>query len=207
MAVFCAGTYQHRQWFYGLSTDTKPTDRVNNGDKFIEINTSKEFLFDKDIEDWIEQASVANIGRQKIKTDEGTSDLELPEGETQTITIAPPAGKIWRLLSLDVRINANDATDPEADSGTHQFIVRWGDVEPILIGRTAYNKDAVYRAFQFTNSTDDQSPADPILQKIILDNVWISNDTPLYIIYQNNTNRPTTANRQWGYIIAEEDEV
>lgn len=46
--------------FHGLSTDTKPTEYVSgkpidNGSKFYEIDTGKEFRFDKATSSWLEQ--------------------------------------------------------------------------------------------------------------------------------------------------------
>lgn len=38
----------------GLSTDTKPTENISNGSLFIEINTGKLFLYDKQNEQWKE---------------------------------------------------------------------------------------------------------------------------------------------------------
>lgn len=41
------------EW-YGLSTDTKPTDAFN-ADPFLEMDTGKVFLFDAENKVWIEQ--------------------------------------------------------------------------------------------------------------------------------------------------------
>lgn len=43
----------------GLSTDTKPTNGVRNGSKFVEIDTGKEYLFDEEGQEWNEQPSAA----------------------------------------------------------------------------------------------------------------------------------------------------
>ncbi len=40
--------YPHRTpTFYGMKADTKPTQNVQNGAKFIEIDTHEEFYFDE----------------------------------------------------------------------------------------------------------------------------------------------------------------
>ena len=41
------------QILYGLSTDTKPLDEPN-GSKFIEMDTSKVYLFDAEGAEWLE---------------------------------------------------------------------------------------------------------------------------------------------------------
>lgn len=38
----------------GLSTDEKPTEKVGNGSTFLEMDTGKVFIFDKENEEWRE---------------------------------------------------------------------------------------------------------------------------------------------------------
>lgn len=40
--------------FYGLSTDTKPTQNVANGSSFVEMDMGKLFLFDEENSYWYE---------------------------------------------------------------------------------------------------------------------------------------------------------
>lgn len=40
--------------YYGLSTDTKPTDGVGNGSRFVEMDTSKIYCYDLTGETWRE---------------------------------------------------------------------------------------------------------------------------------------------------------
>lgn len=40
---------------YGLSTDTKPTEGVNNAEWFYEMDTGKAFLFCAENKVWLEQ--------------------------------------------------------------------------------------------------------------------------------------------------------
>ena len=46
--------YEHNT-FYGLSTDDKPTDCVQNADVFYEMDTKKVFLYDAQNARWLEQ--------------------------------------------------------------------------------------------------------------------------------------------------------
>lgn len=41
--------------YFGKSTDTKPTEGVNNAECFYEMDTKKIFMFDKDTTTWLEQ--------------------------------------------------------------------------------------------------------------------------------------------------------
>lgn len=49
------GDIRKRVEHYGLSTDTKPTNGVNNADIFYEMDTQKVYLFDADSSKWLEQ--------------------------------------------------------------------------------------------------------------------------------------------------------
>lgn len=40
--------------YVGLSTDTKPTDGVGNGDRFTEMDTGLEFRFDVESSEWLQ---------------------------------------------------------------------------------------------------------------------------------------------------------
>lgn len=54
--------------YSGLSTDSKPTEGVTNGSQFIELDSGKIFIFDKDSELWVEYGSGAKTGGMKFKT-------------------------------------------------------------------------------------------------------------------------------------------
>lgn len=43
--------------YYGLSTDTQPTDRVENGSIFVEIDTGKVYFYNQAGAAWVEQFS------------------------------------------------------------------------------------------------------------------------------------------------------
>ena len=40
--------------YFGLSTDSKPTDGVSNGSVFLEMNTGKIYFFNEAGEAWVE---------------------------------------------------------------------------------------------------------------------------------------------------------
>ena len=50
--------------YYGLSTDTKPTEGVRNGSKLIEMDTGKVYFFDAEGAQWLEfgGSSAALVG-------------------------------------------------------------------------------------------------------------------------------------------------
>lgn len=46
--------------YYGLSTDSKPTEGVGNGSAFIEMDTSKVYFFDVGNSEWLEWGAESN---------------------------------------------------------------------------------------------------------------------------------------------------
>ena len=54
--LFYVGEFIHADTeYYGLSTDKKPVERVNNASIFYEMDTQKVWLFDAKNNVWIEQ--------------------------------------------------------------------------------------------------------------------------------------------------------
>jgi hypothetical protein len=47
--------WRERNEYYGLSTDIKPIEGVQNADIFYEMDTRKAFMFDEEGSTWIEQ--------------------------------------------------------------------------------------------------------------------------------------------------------
>lgn len=54
--VTMVSAYDEPKEFYGLSTDTKPTD-VPNGSIFVEMDTSKLYVFNEESMVWTEWAA------------------------------------------------------------------------------------------------------------------------------------------------------
>ena len=48
------GTILYYGTYYGLSTDTKPTDGVLNGSQFIELDTSTLYFFSEEGQTWLQ---------------------------------------------------------------------------------------------------------------------------------------------------------
>ena len=48
--------------YVGLSTDTKPTEDVNNGSRFYEMDTGASFMYDEEGQQWLEQSSEGGSG-------------------------------------------------------------------------------------------------------------------------------------------------
>ena len=48
--------------YVGLSTDTKPIEDVNNGSRFYEMDTQKNYMFNAEGAEWIEQTAEGGGG-------------------------------------------------------------------------------------------------------------------------------------------------
>lgn len=55
VGIFPDGSVHKTVEFYGLSTDTKPTEGVRNADVFYEMDTMDVYLFDADSQTWLPQ--------------------------------------------------------------------------------------------------------------------------------------------------------
>lgn len=138
-----------------------------------------------------------------VKNVSSTSNIIVaPPNGSQTIEIVPPSNKLWKVLYFGFRALKIDS----ATTGTHQFIVRYGKNESffnLLRGETAYNKELNYEGWAFT-TTDTQIPATADLQKRAFDNLYISEDVPLYVVYQNRTDANTNGIRRLHLLVLEE---
>lgn len=56
-AQFIDTRYWRPKTFYGLSTDTKPTENIVNGSAFIEMDTGTLYFFDQAGKTWLEWRS------------------------------------------------------------------------------------------------------------------------------------------------------
>lgn len=54
--------------YYGLSTDSKPTEGVGNGSAFIEMDTSKVYFFDAGNSEWLEWGAETNAASNAAST-------------------------------------------------------------------------------------------------------------------------------------------
>lgn len=74
------------QKFYGLSTDTKPTD-CTNGSVFIELDTTKSYIFDEGSTDWTEIQKQSGGGILSISSLSVSQEVcEL--GSSESITVS-----------------------------------------------------------------------------------------------------------------------
>lgn len=83
-AYYDGTSYFGADTFFGLSTDSKPTD-CGNGSAFIEMDASAIWFYDAASGDWLEWGAEAEDNAPKASADEkqkagGKNDADDPEG-------------------------------------------------------------------------------------------------------------------------------
>ena len=91
---------QSRNSYYGLSTDTKPTNIALNGRRFKEMDKSREYLFDKENEQWLlwdgGGTQVDVTGDDPVIS--GAANTFYSCGEVDSLSITPPESGIVDIL-------------------------------------------------------------------------------------------------------------
>jgi len=93
--------------YYGLSGDSKPSG-VRNGDKFVEINTGKTFLYNETGAAWVEQPASGGGG--------GSSDVSLA-----TVTVLVSDEETYNTCSIAGAIGVYD----ESDDPAYFIVTKW----------------------------------------------------------------------------------
>ena len=84
--------------YYGLSTDSKPTEGVGNGSAFIEMDTSKVYFFDAGNSEWREWGAESNA-----------------ESNAASLSMTRPSLTLGNTLSPAVEGDMPDAADTIED--------------------------------------------------------------------------------------------
>ena len=129
---------------YGLSSDTKPTDGLVTGSKFIEVDTGIEYLFDEDSGTWT--AMNAGNGKTSIAAAVVTLGTELTyTGSEQTQAVSTvKVGSDTLTANTDYEVTDNKATDA-------------GDYKLKVIGKGDY-AGGVAKAFTVAKADGSLTP-------------------------------------------------
>lgn len=134
MAIHNVGIYPHRQIFYGKSIDVKPTN-VYVGDKFVETDTLKEFLYNGI--KWIDKVNLPMNYVHGIASVDGilgaivdnTKDFTTSMFDGKTVKVVmdgmeyyrPIIGTSGRVITIDPIMLATKATVSLSGSGEGNF--------------------------------------------------------------------------------------
>ena len=124
--------------FYGLSTDTKPTENVATGSVFLEVDTGKTFLYDEEGEDWTEVENGSSGGGGGGDSDFSTAMLvDLGPNSLVSVTdlrelcyiVPTPAGDLISALPRPY--------DLTPDGLEYKIVLYKGSAETFLEAETA----------------------------------------------------------------------
>lgn len=128
-----------------------------------------------------------------------------PVGGSQVFELVPPPRKVWVIQNLNIDIR----TVSTATSGTHQILFRLGansSRNDLLRGETSHEKNIFYKYGMLDSSVTAQFPSEKTMQDR-LRGIVISEDNPLYIVYQNNTNAIQSSDAYAVLSVIEEGEL
>lgn len=69
---------------FGLSTDSKPIDKIPNGSTFREIDTGAEFMYDAGTMTWFKQPVTSDSGSTDTTPDDDTSGGDMSGDDIAT---------------------------------------------------------------------------------------------------------------------------
>ncbi len=116
--------------------------------------------------------------------------LVVGAGNTKTITIYAPQGRISRLKSIRIKVSGV----PEATTGAHNIIINHGSLAT-LWATNDYDKDIIL-AYNYWYTKKACYPSQEVSQIAVLQNIVFSDTVPLSIAYINSTDRDQTLKRE-----------
>ena len=192
-----------------LSTETDP-----DGNKILKVVDAAPFAYDPAIEA-IKTSVVASRKVKNINLATTTKETvayygKMVDGEKLdgklSFELRPPIEKIWRISFM--ALNVNPGTAPEGTTGNHQFTVRYAandTAHNVLSGTTSYDKALSYVCGCWADTVDTQSPIDKTMQYLIIKDLNITHNSPLYVAYQNRTNNDLEVRPIVRFVVTEED--
>jgi len=148
--------------------------------------------------------SYTPIPKKKIVFVDASSDTTVPAGSSETITIQPPQGKIWRIVGGRIY----SSLPAGATAGNHSFSINHGLISTkydnlVITG----NYDVSIDLRLYPQSYTSIEPNDTKLFFEVLTLFKWSSAHPLIILYENSTDVDQTHTRLIKLIVEEEDEA
>ena len=148
----------------------------------------------------------AAVAQRKVVKLSGSHTETVPVSGSFVLEIKPPAGKIWKIENLFFRYPAVSG----ATSGKHQVTVRQGEnysVLDILRGVTAFDKRLDFVYGSFSDSVDTKTPVSEDSQHRAIKGLHVSEEIPIYVVYQNQTDAPQTDSLEFHVFCTEEESL
>lgn len=117
----------------------------------------------------------------EISADQTTS---LASASSEVTEVYAPAGSVYNLQALQVQVDA----DGTATSGTHTFVVRPLDAFGVLYGESNYNTEVRYQFGYWYTADVEANPTTEAAQEAIQSRLKATENSPLVVRYDNDTN-------------------
>jgi len=165
------------------------------------------FIDEKDLEEMLNEI-ISELskksGKKKIVYVDATSDTTVPAGSSETITVQPPEGKIWRIKMISY---GYFEPPTGATSGSHNVIFYQEFIGLGFRIMSNYNK-AISFNFLEPQQYTELEPSEFISDyHSILEHFAFTYNYPLRVKYENSTDADQTAKRSLLLLIEEEEEA
>ena len=147
----------------------------------------------------------ANVaGRKTIVFVDASSLTTVPAGSSETITVQPPSGKIWRVVGCGFWCDPPSG----ATSGNHQVYIYCRPSTLTIIGvKVSSSYDKSVRIEYGSNALESPTPSDQVAFLHSLQSVIGTYDIPFKVHYWNSTDADQTNERKIELLLEEEDEA
>lgn len=138
--------------YHGLSTDTKPTVGVVNGDKFVEIDTGDKYVFNGEDLQWVSESGGGGGSGGGVFLVTGTWDVDYDQSGTGTGTIDTTGDEIRAKIASGTvcffSLPSDNILAPitGSDSLSARYFTASSDFGMGVTIRIAYNDDNDFQA-------------------------------------------------------------
>ncbi|MBO8180781.1 MAG: hypothetical protein H0Z19_09965 [Archaeoglobus sp.] len=144
------------------------------------------------------------LGKKRIVFVDASSNTTVPAGSSETITIQPPQGKIWRILMMNISVSPPNSST----TGTHKIVLSHSKLlQWHMVGVYEYNNTILFYKQVFTGTVSVTNASTPEESRALLDSIKATYDYPMQFRYYNDTDADQTNTRVIGLLIEEEDEA
>jgi len=132
-----------------------------------------------------------NPRERKFTAIDTTSTTTVLAGASETITVMPPTGKVYKILSIRYEVSPPTGATSGNHYGTvYGTIFKWLGIRLI----SAYNVKINYWSNDPTGTTSSRPPTAEALI-LALNNIYGTRAVPIYIVYENFTDADQTNKR------------
>jgi len=144
----------------------------------------------KAIEGYYERAKVVVKNYTQATADVGS----VASGSSESITINPPAGRIWKVLNIRMKTSS----DADATSGTHSMEIEGESILPRAVYyRSTYDTRVCISQYTIRDANSAALPPNNNELILALQQSVLTPDEGLTLKYSNDTDAAQENDREW----------